>query len=119
MARVILTLPGADEARSFESACRERFPQLVWFYVLECVDTESGSPVVLVDAYFHLAAPGEADDLHQTLLGMEHVQDASLAFPKATFIVTEWFEERIEVQLRKVGAPEAAATTPDLAVTKG
>ncbi len=115
MARFNLTLAGADEARSFESACRKRFDQLVWLSVLESVDSESNSPVVLADTYFHLAAPGEADDLHQTLLGMADVKDAHLGFPKATFIVTEWFEERIEVQLRKVGARRQAPqrlTTP-------
>ncbi len=41
--------------------------------------------------------------------------DAYLGFPKATFIVTEWFEERIEVHLRKLGARSQAPqrlTTP-------
>ena len=103
MARFVVVLSGPGETPSLINACQRGLRQMVWSEAVADASPTMAADAPWVDVYCHLTSAGEVEEVHRWLLGLPFVKAVEVYFPRSWFVVTSWFDERIQHRIAVTG----------------
>lgn len=104
LVRFVAILSREGQTPAFVNRCQRELDEMVWRVALEEIKPDAEADHPWVDVFCHLASAAEVEDLHARLLDLPNVEAVEIFFPRSWFVVSDWFDERIEAQLQQAEA---------------
>lgn len=101
LARFAVVLPPGADTAGLINRCRDELDGALWLDSLDMAAPGHDYPYTWVDAFCHLSSAGETEPVQVWLMDQPDVEEVMTFFPRRWHMVADWFDERIEAQLRK------------------
>lgn len=100
LARFMVLLPDPRAGPGLVNTCQQELEAMVWWDAMDHLSSEVELDEAFVDIYCHLGSAAEVEEVQTWLLGLDGVGEVEVFFPKAWFVVSSWFDERISPMLK-------------------